>query len=106
MPVMIDVEVVLATAERQVLLPMQVAEGATVADVISESRMHVEFPEVTIDELDVGVWGRLVDRDHVIRDGDRIEIYRPLGIDPREARRRLASAGRTMGRPARSGSNL
>ena len=93
---MIDVELVLATAERQVLLAMQVASGSTAADVIAQSGIHKEFPEVHAEELELGVWGKLVARDYVVQGGDRIELYRALRIDPREARRQLARAGRTM----------
>lgn len=93
---MIDVELVLATAERQVLLAMQVASGSTAADVIAHSGIHMEFPEVRVEELKLGVWGKLVAGDYVVQGGDRIELYRALRIDPREARRQLARAGRTM----------
>lgn len=99
MATLIEIELVFASAKRQVLLPIQVTEGATVADVISQSDIHLEFPEEQIHELEVGVWGRPVGRDSVVRDGDRVEIYRPLQIDPRDARRHLALAGRTMGMP-------
>ncbi|MGI9222839.1 MAG: RnfH family protein [Woeseiaceae bacterium] len=94
---LIDVELVFATPDRQVLLAMQVASGATVADVIAQSGVHQEFPDVQLGELEFGIWGKLVAQDHVVHDGDRIEFYRPLNIDPREARRQLARAGRTMG---------
>jgi putative ubiquitin-RnfH superfamily antitoxin RatB of RatAB toxin-antitoxin module len=94
----IDVELVLATAERQVLLAIRVASGTTVADVIADSSLDEEFPELRVGDLEVGVWGKPVARHHVVRDGDRIEIYRPLRIDPREARRQAALAGRTMGK--------
>jgi len=96
---MIEVELVFAAADRQVLLAIQAGDGATVADVISQSGIHQEFPEERIHELEVGIWGKLVGRDHIVGDGDRIEIYRALRIDPREARRQLARAGRTMGMP-------
>jgi len=99
MATLIEIELVFASAKRQVLLAFQVTEGATVADVISQSDIHLEFPEEQIHELEVGVWGKRVGRDCVVRDGDRVEIYRPLQIDPREARRQLARAGRTMGMP-------
>lgn len=96
MPTMIDVELVLATAERQVLRAMQVASGSTAADVIAQSGIQTEFPEMRVEELEIGVWGKLVAGDHVVQGGDRIELYRALCIDPREARRQLARAGRTM----------
>jgi len=99
---LIEIELVLASAERQRLLSIQVSEGLTVAEVISQSGVEQEFPDEHIDDLAVGIWGKLVGRNHIVRDGDRIELYRPLQIDPREARRQLARAGRSMGTPADS----
>jgi len=54
------------------------------------------FPDQRLESAAVGVWGRPVDRSHIAYDGDRIEIYRPLLLDPRDARRLLAEQGRTM----------
>jgi len=99
---LIEIELVFASAERQRLLAIQVDEGATVAELISQSGIDQDFPDESIDDLAVGIWGKLVGRDHIVRDGDRIELYRPLQIDPREARRQLARAGRTMGTTADS----
>jgi putative ubiquitin-RnfH superfamily antitoxin RatB of RatAB toxin-antitoxin module len=98
---LIDVEVVLATPPRQVLIALRVPPGSTVADVITASRLDRQFPDVPVAELRTGVWGRVVEREHVIRDGDRVELYRPLLIEPREARRQLARAGKTMGQAPR-----
>jgi len=93
----IQVEVVFATADQQRLISITLPDGATVGDAIAESSIARHFPEHNLDALEVGVWGRLVTRDHVLSDGDRVEIYRALELDPREARRRLALAGKTMG---------
>lgn len=91
------VEVVFALPERQALIPVELEEGATVAEAIERSAIAAHFPEHDIGGLPVGVWGRLVERDHRLEDGDRVEIYRPLRIDPREQRRALAAAGKSMG---------
>jgi len=96
----IEVELVFAGAKRQRLLSIQVDEGTTVAEVISRSGIDQDFPDECIAKLAVGIWGKLVGRDHTVRDGDRIELYRALQIDPREARRQLARVGLTMGTPA------
>ena len=93
----IRIELVLATPDKQALFALTVPAGATVSEVIGASPLERRFPDVPVAELEVGIWGRVVSRDHPVRDGDRIEIYRPLQIDPREARRQLALAGRTMG---------
>jgi len=94
----IQVEVVFAMADKQRLIPLSLARGATVADAIAESAINEQFPGAKLDELEAGIWGRPVERDHVLSDGDRVEIYRALEIDPREARRQLASLGQTMGK--------
>lgn len=82
-----QVEIVFALPDRQVLRCIEVEEGASVADVIRRSRIAQQFPDAGLDGLQAGVWGRLVDRAHIVRDGDRVELYRPLEIDPKEARR-------------------
>lgn len=82
-----QVEVVFALPDRQRLETVIVPEGATVADAIRRSGIQNHFEDVRLDELDVGVWGEPVERDHVVSEGDRVEIYRPLEMDPRDARR-------------------
>ncbi|MBT8090223.1 MAG: RnfH family protein [Gammaproteobacteria bacterium] len=93
----IRVEVVFASAARQRLIAVTLGRGATVADAISESAIASQFPTENLDELQAGVWGKLVERDYILSDGDRVEIYRTLEMDPRQARRQLALLGRTMG---------
>lgn len=95
----IEVEVVFALAERQSLRSVIVAEGATAGEAIARSDLSRAFPEHDLSELVVGIWGREVPRTQLLRQGDRIEIYRPLELDPREARRQLAQVGRTMSKP-------
>ena len=90
---MLAVEVVFALEERQVLLELKVEPGASVAQVIARSGIDGQFPAVDFAALEVGIWGRIVSREDIVRDGDRIEIYRPLQMDPREARRLRAGAG-------------
>jgi hypothetical protein len=95
----IDVEVVYALAERQELIGIAIASGATVGEAIDRSDIAKRFPEQDLSACTLGIWGRLVNRDHVLQGGDRVEIYRPLNIDPREARRKLAAEGKSMGHP-------
>ncbi len=92
----IQVEIVFATADDQMLCVLTVPSDATITDVIEMSVLAEHFPEHDLDALRVGVWGHPADRSQTVNDGDRIEIYRPLEIDPREARRQFALAGRTM----------
>ena len=93
----IDVEVVYALAGRQELLAIIMPAGATVGEAIEQSGIAKKFPGQDLSACTLGIWGRLADSDHLLQDGDRIEIYRPLLIDPREARRQLALEGKSMG---------
>jgi putative ubiquitin-RnfH superfamily antitoxin RatB of RatAB toxin-antitoxin module len=88
----LPVEIVLATPGRQVLLALDVVAGSSVADVIARSGIGLQFPELDLDEMAVGIWGTPISRDRPVGPGDRVELYRPLEVDPREARRQRASA--------------
>ena len=92
------VEVVFALPEKQTLLNLMVVEGATVEAVILQSGMLERYPEIDLSENAVGIWNRTCKLQDVIRDGDRIEIYRPLIADPKEARRRRAEKAKEEGR--------
>jgi putative ubiquitin-RnfH superfamily antitoxin RatB of RatAB toxin-antitoxin module len=68
---------------------LQLPPGATVREAVERSGI---FGGLQVDAAQVGVWGRLVPLDRALRDGDRVELYRPLQVDPMEARRRRAGA--------------
>ena len=87
---LLRVEVALALADRQQLVTVQVPAGSTIRDAVQASGIASHFPELELDELEKGIWGRRRPEDHEVRSGDRVEIYRPLVVDPREARRRRA----------------
>ena len=87
------IEVVHATPQRQVLLTVAVPEGCTVAQAIERSGIRAHFPDLAVDADAVGIFGRKVPPDHVLQEGDRVEIYRPLQADPKESRRQRAAAG-------------
>ncbi|MDH5619139.1 MAG: RnfH family protein [Gammaproteobacteria bacterium] len=82
-----QVEVVFALPQRQVLLTVAVADGATVAEVLAASGISRQFPGHDLDALQAGIWGQPVERSRVAREGDRIELFRPLEMNPRESRR-------------------
>jgi putative ubiquitin-RnfH superfamily antitoxin RatB of RatAB toxin-antitoxin module len=86
----IHVEVVLAMPERQELLGLDIASGSSVADAIEQSALIDRFDGVELDLSMVGIFGRKVSAGQVLRDGDRVEIYRPLIADPKEKRRQRA----------------
>lgn len=93
----VQIEVVFGLAAQQSLLSVTVATGSSVADVLAASDIEAMYPGFKFGELPVGIWGRIVGRDQIVGPGDRVEVYRPLELDPREARRQLALSGQTMG---------
>ena len=92
----IDIEVVYALPEKQPLLKQQVVAGTTVLDAIRASGILEKYPEIDIATSKVGIFGKLVKPDTVLREKDRIEIYRPLIADPKEVRRKRAEEGKVM----------
>ena len=93
----ISIEVVLATTGKQRLVNVELPAGTTAGEAIRSADMGAGFPELDIASCPIAVWGEVVKKDRVLRDGDRVEILRALEIDPRDARRKLANAGRFMG---------
>jgi putative ubiquitin-RnfH superfamily antitoxin RatB of RatAB toxin-antitoxin module len=96
-PSRIAVEVVYATPGRQTLVGLEVAAGTTVAEAIALSGIREAHPEIGAVEWGVGIFGNPVSPERRLAAGDRVEIYRPLVADPKEARRRRAGAGRRGG---------
>ena len=88
----IDAEVAVAWPELQVVIPLTLAAGATIEEAIARSGIRQRFPDLEIDSRRLGVFGCLRKPDDPVRAGDRVEIYRPLKIDPRVARRMSAEA--------------
>ena len=97
-PLTIEVEVAYALAERQIIVAMEVPAGTTARDAVRRAGLEKEFPDIDAVQCDIGVFGQRVKSDYVLRAGERVEIYRLLEMDPREARRRLAARGETMRR--------
>ena len=86
----IRIEIAYARPDKQAILTLTVAAGTNVAEAIEQSAISDEFPDISIDPAAVGIFSRKVPMDQVLREGDRIEIYRPLIADPKEARRQRA----------------
>ena len=89
------VEVVYATPREQRLCRVDVPEGASVAAAIAASGLIEEFG-LHEETLEAGIWSQRVALDMRVKRGDRIEIYRPLKIDPKLARRQRAAANKPM----------
>lgn len=94
-------EVVFATPGRQCLVEIVVSRGTTCEEAVRLSGVGKKFPEHDVESLPLAVWGRVVSGDNEVSDGDRIEILRSLELDPRDARRELATAGQYMGGSSR-----
>jgi putative ubiquitin-RnfH superfamily antitoxin RatB of RatAB toxin-antitoxin module len=92
--------VTFATPDRQWIWPVEMPDGGTVADALALARAQAREVAVPWD-ADVGIFGELCDASAVPRDGDRIEIYRPLKLDPKESRRARARVGKAGPDPAR-----
>jgi len=84
------IEVVLAMPEKQELVALDLAVGATVADAIEQSGIVAMFEGFELDESKVGIFGQKAALTQELHDGDRVEIYRALLADPKEARRQKA----------------
>lgn len=90
------IEVAYALPQQQVILPVKVTEGATAAQAVEASGIMQKFPEISLEQNKLGIFGKLVKNDTVLRERDRVEIYRPLIADPKEVRRQRASEGKAM----------
>ncbi len=85
----IRVSVIYADPTLQIELPIDVDATATVDDAIRASGISAQLPK-GFQPAAIGIFGRTVSASDTLHDGDRIELYRPLKIDPKEARRRRA----------------
>jgi uncharacterized protein len=86
--------VVYALPDRQALRELDLPESATVAEAVARSGLLEQFPEIGSRPLACAIFGRAVADSQVLRADDRVEILRPLQIDPKESRRRAAARGR------------
>lgn len=90
----LSVSVAFALPERQEVVALEVEPGTSVAEAVRRSGLQERFPEWDLGGLPVGVHGEEVPGGRLVEHGDRVEIYRPLQMDPREARRRRAAGDR------------
>ncbi|WNO62205.1 RnfH family protein [Rheinheimera sp. MMS21-TC3] len=92
------VEVAFALPTKQTILTISVAADATVEQIIALSGILQQYPEIDLSQQKVGVWSRTVKLTDTVKEGDRIEIYRPLIADPKDLRRRRAEKAKQEGR--------
>ncbi len=95
----IAVEVAYALPERQAILDVEVPQGTTALEAARLSGIAVKFEGIDLDNAKLGIFGKAVSPQQVLKSGDRVEIYRPLVADPKEVRK--ARAARVKERKAR-----
>lgn len=93
---MINIEVCYAQAARQELVRVKLAEGATLQQALEASGLLAKYPEIDLKKNKFGIWNKLSKPDALLRDKDRVEIYRPLIADPKEVRKQRAAEGKVM----------
>lgn len=92
----LTIEIVYAQAHQQTLLKQTLPTNSTVGEALSTSGILLKHPELDLAKNKLGIFGKLTKTDTVLRDKDRIEIYRPLLADPKEVRRQRAEEGKAM----------
>ena len=81
------IQIAYINSETQYLKELNVSQNICVREVITQSGMLKKFPEISLGFNNVGVFGEIVELEHVLSEGDRVEIYCSLSMDPMEARR-------------------
>ena len=92
----INIEVVYALPQRQELVSIRLPEGATVQQAVEASGLIQKYPEIDPANGKFGIFAKISKPDALLRDKDRVEIYRPLIADPKEVRRQRAAEGKVM----------
>ncbi len=93
----LSIDVCYALPDTQTLVSVELAPGATVQQAIDASGLLARYPEIDLSKLKVGVYGKLRPLGAVLTDHDRVEIYRPLIVDPKAARQRRVDKSRKSG---------
>jgi putative ubiquitin-RnfH superfamily antitoxin RatB of RatAB toxin-antitoxin module len=100
-PDSLRVRVVYALPDQQASVELEVPPGTTAADAVTRSKLLEKFPEAAARPLACAVFGRAVPLTYELREGDRVEILRPLLIDPKQSRREAADRSRAAARSKR-----
>ncbi|ETX10527.1 protein RnfH [Marinomonas ushuaiensis DSM 15871] len=87
------IEVAYALPEKQKIVSLEVEEGCTVRDAVRRSNINVFFPDVDLETVKVGIFGKSVrnPEEQALKEGERIELYRELLVDPKQARANRAA---------------
>ncbi len=92
----INVELIYALPEEQIILSLNVDDGTEVQEVILQSGILQQYPEIDLEKNKVGIFGKMTKLTQHVREKDRIEIYRALIADPKEVRKRRAAEGKAL----------
>mgnify|MGYP001031652252 CR=1 FL=1 len=92
----IHIEVVYALANRQDVVPLTLPAGTTLKQAVEASGLPAKYPDIDLAKGKFGLYSKLAKPDVVLRDRDRVEIYRPLIADPKEVRKQRAAEGKVM----------
>lgn len=92
----LSIEVAYALPHKQELVQLALPAGCTVQQAIEASGLREKYPEIDMSKSKVGIYGKLTKLDTLLRDRDRVEVYRPLVADPKEVRRKRAEEGKAM----------
>ncbi len=93
---MLNVEVCYALPGKQEMVRVKVPEGASLQQALEASGLLGKYPEIDIGKTKFGIWNKLSKLDSVLRNQDRVEVYRPLIADPKEVRKQRAAEGKVM----------
>jgi putative ubiquitin-RnfH superfamily antitoxin RatB of RatAB toxin-antitoxin module len=83
----IRIEIVYAEPQRAIVKTLNLAAGSRIADALRLAALDPDFSGVDLASSPLGIFGKASSAEHTLKDGDRVEIYRPLAVDPKTARR-------------------
>jgi len=92
----LNIEVCYAQSGKQDIVRLKLPVGATLQQALEASGLLAKYPEIDLKKNKFGLWNKLSKPDSVLRDQDRVEIYRPLIADPKEVRKQRAAEGKVM----------
>lgn len=90
------VEVVYALVDKSEIVKLELPDGSTVVQAVEASGLLAKYPEIDVKKNKFGIYAKLAKADAVLREQDRVEIYRPLIADPKEVRKQRAAEGKVM----------
>lgn len=90
------IEIAYALEKKQTLLSLDVEEGTTLKQAIELSDILTTYPQIDLSKDKTGIFGKVAKLDTVLREKDRVEIYRPLIADPKQIRKERAAQGKVM----------